>query len=288
MRTKAECFACFLNQVLSAVKRVSIDEETKISIIKKTSEILPSLSQMDSPALNTYYVLKKCYEILGVKDPYYDEKKYYNKIALSLYSKLKNIVENSQDPIYTGIKIAIAGNIIDLGILDLSKINIEEYINEFLKKPLALDHYKYFRIELEKSKKIVYLLDNAGEIVFDRIFIEELRKMNKEVIGVVSEGPIINDALIEDAEEVGLTEICKVISSGTDIVGKIPDIGSQEFKNAFYNADLIIAKGQGNYENLNETKFNIFFLLKAKCPIIGESLNIPFGESALAYNLLLK
>ncbi|MGB9857513.1 MAG: damage-control phosphatase ARMT1 family protein [Dictyoglomaceae bacterium] len=286
MRTKPECFSCFLNQVLSAGKRVTKDEEVLINAIKKASEILPYLSINDSPAYNTYLVLKRGYEILGNKDPYYEEKRKYNKLALSLYPTLKNIVKNSKDPLHTAVKIAIAGNIIDLGIVDLSKINIEEYIKMVLETPLPLEHYEYFKREVEKAKNIVYLLDNAGEIVFDKILIEELD--GKRITAIVSEGPIINDAMMEDAIEVGLTQVCNVITSGSDTVGKIPELGSEEFKSALYNADVIIAKGQGNYENLDEKGLNIFFLLKAKCEIIAKSLGINFGDSALAYGPILR
>lgn len=286
MRTKVECFPCFLNQVISAARRVSDEEKKKVFAIKEVAKVLPTLSLEDSPAYNTYLVLKKTYEVLENPDPYYEEKRKYNKLALNLYPTLKELVKNSKDPLHTAIKIAISGNIIDLGILDISKINFKEYIKEILESPLDLDHYEYFKREFDRAKNIVYLLDNAGEIVFDKVLIEELREKN--VISVVNEGPIINDALMEDAKEISLDKVCKVISSGTGIVGKIPEKGSEEFKKAFYNADLIIAKGQGNYENLNEKDLNIFFLLKAKCEIIAKSLGINFGNLALAYSPLLK
>lgn len=285
MKTKVECFPCFLNQVISAVKRVYNDEDKKIFVVKESAKILPKLSYEDSPAYNTYLVLKRAYEILGNSDPYYQEKRKYNKIALSLYPILKEIVKNSYDSLYTATKIAISGNIIDLGILDISNLNLKEYIKEVLEIPLALDHFEYLKEEIKKAKNIVYLLDNAGEIVFDKVFIEELK--DKNVFGIVNSYPIINDALMEDALEIGLNEVCKVIESGTQIVGKIPEFGSIEFKEVFYKADLIIAKGQGNYENLNERNLNIFFLLKAKCEIIAKSFGVNYGDLILAYGPIL-
>ncbi|MCX7845713.1 MAG: ARMT1-like domain-containing protein [Dictyoglomaceae bacterium] len=285
MKTRVECFPCFLNQVISATKRVWDNEERKIFVIKESAKILPELSFEDSPAYNTYLVLKRAYEILGNSDPYYQEKRKYNKIALSLYPILKEFVKNSEDPLYTATKIAISGNIIDLGILDISSLNLKDYIKEVLRIPLALDHFEYFKEEIKKAKNIVYLLDNAGEIVFDKVFIEELK--DKNVFGVVNTYPIINDALMEDALEINLNEVCKLIESGTQIVGKIPELGSEEFKKIFYMADLIIAKGQGNYENLNERNLNIFFLLKAKCEIIAKSFGVNYGDLILAYGPVL-
>ncbi|MEN2983416.1 MAG: ARMT1-like domain-containing protein [Dictyoglomaceae bacterium] len=286
MRTRVECFPCFLNQVISATKRILDDEEKKIFVVKESAKVLPELFYENSPAYNTYLVLKRAYEILGNPDPYYEEKRKYNKIALNLYPILKEIVKNSRDPLYTAIKIAISGNIIDLGILDISKLNLKDYIREVLDIPLALDHFEYFKEEIKKAENIVYLLDNAGEIVFDKIFIEELK--DKKIFGVVNTYPIINDALMEDALEIKLNEVCKIIESGTQIVGKIPELGSSEFKEIFNNADLIIAKGQGNYENLNDRDLNIFFLLKAKCEIIAKSFGVKYGDLILAYGPALK
>lgn len=286
MKTKVECFPCFLNQVISAAKRVCVEEEKKIFVIKEIAKILPELSSEDSPAYNTYLVLKRAYEILGNSDPYYQEKRRYNKIALSLYPILKEIVKSSNNPLYTATKIAISGNIIDLGILDISKLDLGDYIKEILDFPLSLDHFKYLEEEIEKAKNIVYLLDNAGEIVFDKVFIEELK--DKNVFGVVNTYPIINDALMEDAEEIGLNNVCEIIDSGTQIVGKIPELGSEEFKDIFSKGDLIIAKGQGNYENLNERDLNIFFLLKAKCEIIAKSFGVNYGDLILAYGPILR
>ncbi len=282
MWTKLDCYPCFLKQALSALKRSNLSEEKKIEMIRKTAEYISTLSPTESPAYNTYLTFKKIYEMADLKDPYYEEKKHYNNLALKLYDTLKNIVETYEDPLYTAIKVAIAGNIIDLGILDISKLNLREYIKDIINTPLAIDHYHYFKQELEETDEILYLLDNAGEIVFDRILIEELSK-TKNIISVVNEYPIINDAILEDAIEVGLNKYSKVITTGSGSVGKPPELGSKEYQDIFYNSKLIISKGQANYEGLEGRGYNIFFLLKAKCEIVAKNLGVNEGDSVFLY-----
>ncbi|HOL39879.1 MAG TPA: ARMT1-like domain-containing protein [Dictyoglomaceae bacterium] len=286
MNTKLECFPCFLKQAISALKRINLPEERKMDIMKDISQYISTFNTEESPAYNTYLTFKKIYELANVEDPYYEEKKSYNTIALSFYKVLKNIVESSNNPLYTAIKVAIAGNIIDLGILDISKLDLRDYISKIIEMPLKIDHYYYFKNELQKTDNILYLLDNAGEIVFDKILIEELSK-EKEVTAVVNEYPIINDALMEDAIEVGLNKSCKLISSGSGTVGKIPEFGSKEFQELFYNSKLIISKGQANYENLEGRGYNIFFLLKAKCELVAQNLEVNFGDLVFLYEKVI-
>ncbi|ACK41893.1 MULTISPECIES: damage-control phosphatase ARMT1 family protein [Dictyoglomus] len=282
MKTRWECYTCFFRQAESALKRINIPNEKKIEIIKEIAKDLEKLSPEDTPSYNTYFIFKKIYELSGVEDPYFEEKKYYNQQGLKLYEALRNIVLSSEDPLYTAIKVAIAGNVIDLGILNISKLNLGEYIKEIINIPLAIDHYFYFKNELSKTNEILYLLDNAGEIVFDKILIEELSK-EKEVIAVVNENPVINDALMEDAIEVGLNKCAKIITTGSGSVGKPPELGGEEYQKTFNSAKLIISKGQANYESLEGRGYNIFFLLKAKCEVVAENLGVKEGDLVFLY-----
>ncbi len=282
MKTRWECYTCFFRQAESALKRINISNEKKIEIIREIAKELENLSPEDTPSYNTYFIFKKIYELSGVKDPYFEEKKYYNQQGLKLYEALKNIVLSSEDPLYTAIKVAVAGNVIDLGILNISKLNLGEYIKEIINTPFAIDHYFYFKNELSKTDEILYLLDNAGEIVFDKILIEELSK-EKKVIVVVNEHPVINDALMEDAIEVGLNKYAQVITTGSGSVGKPPELGGEEYQKIFNNAKLIISKGQANYESLEGRGHNIFFLLKAKCEVVATNLGVKEGDLVFLY-----
>ena len=182
-------------------------------------------------------------------------------------------------PLLMAIKIAIAGNVIDFGVNEVrNKINIEKELKNTLKQDFAFFDYDKLKNSLEETEEVLYLGDNTGEIAFDRILIEELQK---KVIYVVREKPIINDVTIEDALFCGIDKIAKVISSGCDALGTILRYCSKEFLNYYTKTKLIISKGQGNYETLSEEKKPIFFLLKAKCPIIARDLGCGVGDIIL-------
>lgn len=282
MKSDISCIPCYFNQVLSTVKRVTNDMDLQLKAFKKAMEVVSKLSLETSPAENTYYILKAINKTLGDPDPYKREKKKYNRIAMKLYPKLRKFVNSADDPLYTAIKVAVAGNIVDLGIL--KSFNIFETLNKILKDGFTKDDYVIFKEHLRNPKSILYLLDNAGEIVFDKILIEELAKKHK-VVAVVNKGPILNDAVLEDALAVGLDKITKIITTGTDTVGKmLKENCSSEFRQNFMSADLIIAKGHANYEVLENTNYNIFFLLQAKCDVVAKSLGLECGDAVLLHN----
>ena len=185
----------------------------------------------------------------------------------------------SKDPLETAVRLAIAGNIIDCGANgNLAEIaiteGIEHALTDALKGPLAeLD------MALNQADEILYLADNAGEIFFDRLLIE-LMPLEKVTVAVRG-SPIINDATITDAEEAGLTDLVTVIDNGSDGPGTILEDCSEDFRARFDQADLIVAKGQGNYETLSDADKDIFFVLKAKCPVIAKHLGCDVGSLVL-------
>lgn len=281
MKSGIECIPCFFRQLLSTSRKVTDDEELQLAAFRKAAEVISKLSMVKNPAENTYGMLKAANEALGCRDPFKEEKKKYNRISMEMYPGLSNTVRDSGDPLHTALKVAVAGNIIDLGIM--KSFNIKETLERVLKEGFAVDHYDLFRKELEGVKHLVYLLDNAGEIVFDRVLIEELKK-HCNVTAVVNEGPIINDATLEDAVETGLDKVVRVITTGTDSIGKPPDTGSEEYRKVFHSADMIIAKGHANYETMNETDYSIFFLLQAKCDLVAGSLGVECGKAVFLKN----
>ncbi len=186
-------------------------------------------------------------------------------------------VESSDDRLLTAVKIAIAGNVIDLG--PGHEIYLEEEVEEVLSKELSIDHYDEFKANLEKSETIFYLGDNAGEIVFDKILLREMQ--NKEIFYFVKGAPKINDAMAIDAKKAGIDEYAKVDVVGDGRPGTGPERDSPEFIERMKKADMVISKGMGNYEALSEISANIFFLLKAKCPVIAEDLGVEVGNIIL-------
>ncbi len=266
-----DCFPCFLKQVTIALSQVEADESLKVMILKETLQEIQRADVSKTPAHTTTFIHRRVRELLGY-DPFKEIKQRYNLSALRLYPRLKSMVEESKDPLWTAVRLAIAGNAIDFGIY--TEIDVEAEIERALKGEIAVDDYRDFRDALDGTAELLYLVDNAGEIVFDRILIETLSRMGKEVTAVVKGGPVINDSTAEDAAETGLQEICKVVDNGSDAVGIILEWCPEGFRELFYSAPLIISKGQGNFETLMDVDRKIYFLFQAKCRVVADFLGV--------------
>ena len=280
MKVHLDCIPCFLRQALEAVKMSTNNDAIREKALR---EVVTYLSQVkwttDIPRIGTevHRIVKR---VTGNSDPYKRLKNKYNKLAAQLYPKLEFMVKNSSDPLFTALKIAIAGNAIDFG--PKAEINLEKEVKNALTNELAINHIESFRHELKPETDLLYLADNSGETFFDRILLEELTKFKTRIVYVVKGGPILNDATIDDAKIAQIDKIADVISTGTDCAGIIFDECSEEFIEAFKKSSIVISKGQGNYESLNEVKDKkIFFLLKVKCPIVGKKIGARVGSIVL-------
>ena len=288
MRTYLDCIPCFYRQALDAVRIAGVDEIKQKQIVDKISQLIPDFPLEASPPEMGREIYALVGKISGVKDPFKEIKKNSNKFALKLYPELKKEIENSEDRLLAAAKLSIIGNIIDYGAKN--SLNVAEEIDYLFKGNFIINNknnsttfkYNQFKESLNKVNNIIYLADNAGEVVFDRLLIEELaEELGKEVIYVVRGKPIINDALIEDALFCGINKVAKVTSSGSDAPGTILKYCSPEFMKLYQDAELIISKGQGNYEALSEENKLIIFLFKAKCPVIAEDVGCNVGDMIL-------
>jgi hypothetical protein len=223
-------------------------------------------------------------EITGDPDPFKEEKERSNAMALALLGHARSLISTSEDRLTAGFKVAMAGNLMDFGVY---RENIpQEELRSALEDVPVIDHTEDARGLLEEPKDILYLLDNAGEIVFDRLLMEVLRDMGHRMTAAVKSGPIVNDATRKDTAEAGIHEVARVIETGNNFVGVVPEVSSGEFLEAFEGADMIIAKGQGNYETLNDYREKpILFLLKAKCSSVAGDLGVPQKSSVVLLNL---
>ena len=288
MKTYLECIPCFFTQALDASVLAGVGIKKQKEIIDEVSKLIPELSLTDSPPKMIRIIHQLVRRMLNVKDPYKKLKKNSNLMALKMYSKLKNRIEDSEDSLLSAAQLSIIGNIIDYGAKNY--FNVEEEINKFFQGDLSVNYehnphvfkYELFKDALKKVEHIVFLADNAGEVLFDRLLIEELvERHNKKVTYVVKDQPIINDALLEDAIFCGIDKYAKIISNGTDAPGTLLKYCSEEFLRLYKDAKLIISKGQGNYESLSEENKPIFFLFKAKCPLISRNVGCDIGELVL-------
>lgn len=276
MRVAADCFPCFLQQIVKT-GRVSLAAEPEIMrAIREFSAAVGRISPNATPAEVGGIAYRILSQVTGVADPYADVKRESIREALVFYPGVKEWVAKSENKLLTAVKVAIAGNIIDHGLA--SDVDMMARVQELVDRDLAVNHMAEFERRLADSRSVVYLADNAGETVFDRVLIEQLFK---PVTYAVRESPIINDATLEDAVLSGLNAICRLVTTGCATPGTIPALSSEEFQRTLRNADLIISKGQGNYEGLSDERLPVFFLLIAKCEAVARDLRVDPGSLVL-------
>ncbi len=281
MRTYFDCIPCFVRQVLDSVRMTTDDEQIQEKVLREALYLGSKMDLSQSPPAMAQKIHRFIREITGVKDPYLEVKNRFNKLGLQMYPELKQQVETSADPLETAVRLAIAGNIIDFGVNSvIEQSQVEKAIAESLTEPLDMEAMEEFRDATSQAEDILYLGDNAGEIVFDRLLIEQLPY--EKITFAVKGGPILNDATIEDAQIVGLTDIVNVIDNGSDAPGTILESCSEVFRRRFDKSDLIIAKGQGNFETLCDVDKNLIFMLKPKCVVLARHLGCEIGSLVLA------
>ncbi|OYT16927.1 MAG: hypothetical protein B7C24_05210 [Bacteroidetes bacterium 4572_77] len=273
MKNYLDCIPCFMQQALRAGRLATSDEQKLKEILEKTGDMVKNISMQATPAETGMMVYQIVREVSGINDPYKEIKQQHLKETKSIYPELEQIVENSDDKLLTAVKIAIAGNIIDLGVN--RDFDIVSDVKSIMEQDFAISDYSAFKKQLEKTKEILYIGDNVGESVFDKILIKELKKPVKYAVRSI---PIINDVTMEDAIASGLDEVAELIDSGCKSPGIILNHSTDEFLEIFKSADLVISKGQGNFEGLSDCNRQVFFLLKTKCPIISNHIGVEDGS----------
>lgn len=283
MKVYYECAPCFLRQAKEALDLATDDQSLKMEIMEELVGVV--YSDFNKEAVSNV-VGTKIHRIIkdktGNEDPYLLEKRKGNEIALKFLPKIKEILKD-KNGLENYIKAAIVGNLIDFGALGVG-FDIENGIIESMEKEIALNQVQELENELQSAKNVLYLADNNGEIVFDKLLIEKLKEYDVEVIVAFKEKPILNDACMEDAVQIGLDNIASLVSTGTDSIGILYADMSDEFKQIFKNADLVISKGLGNYEGLTAMELGnkpVFCLLNAKCNPIAKDIGVDLGDNVV-------
>lgn len=291
MKTYIECLPCFFRQAIDACKKAELSEKETKKIIVKAAKAIRKISMDVPPPAVAYEINSLVNKASGKKDFYEEEKKKSNDAVLSIYLKCMKKIEKSKDPLLAAVELAIAGNIIDFGIMN--KIDIDKEVSKIInseEKMLKHADKKYFAYTqfakcVEKSAAILFLGDNAGEIVFDKMLIETIKKKypRKRVIYAVKSKPILNDSLKEDAVYCGLDSYAEIITSGSVIPGTIAERCSKQFTEYLSQAGMVISKGQGNFESFISDK-PVFYLFMAKCPVVANEIGCALGTINLYYN----
>jgi len=276
MKTYFDCVPCFIRQTVEAAKIATSDEKLQEKILRGVLRAVSKMNLSKSPPVMMQYLYRLIRENSGNQDPYKKLKDSFNKLALDIYPDLSDRIKKASDPFEAAVRFAIAGNIIDSGAVhNLNKSYIIETIEQAILQKLS-GNIEKLRIAINSANKILYLGDNTGEIVFDKLLIEQLPV--EKVTFVVRGYPVINDVTMIDAKVTGMTDLVNVIDNGSDAPGTILEDCSKEFLRHFSDADLIIAKGQGNYETLSNVDKIIFFIFKAKCPVISRNIGCEIGS----------
>ena len=280
MKIFLDCIPCFVHQALDAARMATNDEQIHERVLREVLVLAKDLDMSQSPPVMGQKIHRLIRELTDVEDPYRCIKQRFNNAALRLYPRMRECIIQSRDMVGTAIRLAIAGNIIDFGVNDrLHEHELEKTIADCLAANIPGVQLESFRRAVNEAEEILYIADNVGEIIFDRLLIEQLPI--EKVTAVVKGSPVINDATIEDAVLAGLPKIVEVIDNGSDAPGTILETCSQSFRDRFEDADMVIAKGQGNYETLSDVDKDIFFIVKAKCPVIARDLGCEVGQMIL-------
>lgn len=277
MDINLECIYCTIKKADFLFSQYETSEDKKLEFMKEVFKIISMFEKEDtSPYLNAQ-IMRVLNSELNLGDIYLEIKKEYNDLLMSMEDEILNYIYKSEDKLLTALKYAMIGNFIDFGAMDKVDINeLKKLIKNASEQIIDSNEYDNFKEELKNAKQIVYIVDNAGEIVFDKIFIKLIKEMYQNlIIDVIVRGkPVHNDATIIDAEEIGLCNMVNVIENGTDIPGTQLNEINKNTLEVIDNADLIISKGQGNFETLFGCNKNIYYIFLCKCDLFTKRFNI--------------
>ena len=276
-RLHPECISCMTKVHLEKCPKEA-DDDKKVEYMQRVLKVLAEAPERFGAPVIVRTIQQIQDEMFGMKQNYSEIKKHYNQVMMNHEEQVKRKLTQSDDSVKTGIQYAMIGNYIDFG----ARINVnEEQLTELLNDSdrFVIDEKQYgeFVEDLSNARKLVYLTDNCGEIVMDKLLIGEIKKKypDLEVTVLVRGAEVLNDATMEDAIQVGLAEMAKVIPNGSDIAGTWLEEISEEAKAVLKEADVIISKGQGNFETLRKCGMNIYYIFLCKCDLFANTFNVP-------------
>lgn len=277
MRVAPDCFPCLLRQAINTARSSGVQEAQLLALLR---EVIVYAAQADlslTPARFAEPAYAMVARLTGVTDPYAAMKQETNALALRLLPKLRDRITQTRDPLTLALQAAAAGNVIDAGVDHHA--DLRERLNQLLQLSFTINDLPVFRKLLKRGSRLLYLADNAGEIVLDVLAVERIQRLGVHVTVAVKSGPIINDATMEDARVAGLPRICDVIETGAASIGLDMQRVTPDFRAAYQAADAVIGKGHGHLETLfRDPHPGLFFLLKVKCPVVAKALHCKIGD----------
>lgn len=272
MKTYLDCYSCFLRQALDAARMAGASEQEQVGLVRRVLSMLLTVETDRTPPEIGGAIHAVVREVTRCDDPYQEVKNACTREALDLHALMEKRVAESPYPLDTALRVSIAGNIIDFG--PGSQYDLMSTLERVLKQPFATDDAASLEDELRTADHVLMLADNAGETVFDRPLIEAIEQ---PVFYAVKAGPVLNDATVDDARSAGIDQIAAIVSTGSRMPGTILRDCSDEFRSLFTKSEIVLAKGQANYETLSDVGSRVYFLLQVKCPVIARDLRVPVG-----------
>jgi len=270
MNIYPDCIPCSINNYLRLTKTGIIPDDLKEPVLRKLLKFFSEVDYDQSPPALGQRMHRLLREFSKNPDPYREIKIKYNRMMMEKYDDFQKIVDDSSDPFNTAVRLAIAGNVIDFG--SHHQLDVMDTINRVLQTELAVDDSDQLKRDIQSAATVLYIGDNAGEIVLDRLLLETMNHSN--VYFAVRGAPVINDATEEDASMAGLDRYAEIITTGDDAPGVLWETSSAKFKKIYDVADVIISKGQGNLEGLIDICRNTYFLLTVKCNLVSKHLGV--------------
>ncbi len=277
MNIKADCLVCLYNQALKTTKLLGLDDEKSAKILFEVAKILPNYSLDYTPpaiAKDTYSLIEK---LTNNNDPLKKAK----KLAIKEAKKFKPLLYKKADNLLSALKIAVAGNVIDFGAQN--QIPLEEILENIFNTPFKIDYFNQLQERLKTAKKVVIIGDNCGENIFDVILADVLKSLyDIELFYFVRGKPIINDVTIIEANDSDMPKFATIIDTGVPTPGYDLKYANKESLEIFYNADVVISKGMGNFESLYEiTDKEVFYLFVVKCNVVAQTINCNIKDLVL-------
>lgn len=287
MKLYLDCMPCLLSQACNLAQKYLEDEDKQHLIVKRVLEEMSKSGPDSCAPLVAQKIHRIVREITGNSDPYRDIKSFFNHKMLGLENKFRNVIYNAEQPMVAALKLAAAGNIIDFGARsNLDYDEVFKIFNETMEKEFSTEVFNQLKDDISQAGTLLYLGDNAGEIVCDKLFIEVIKHAYPElkIYFATRGGPVINDITEQDAVDVGIGEYATVINNGTDIPGTVLAACSDEFLRIFDQAQVIISKGQGNFESLvDEPRKKIYFIFLCKCHLFEKKLTLKKHDLVFQY-----
>lgn len=276
-RLRSECMSCVMDKYMKEIPQ-DAKEKDRIEYLRKIFQIVADAKMDESAPVIVERINKLQKEMFGMENPYGPVKVHFNEVMMGYEEKVRKCLMESEDPLKLAIQYSMVGNYIDFGAMqNVDENYLDNLLNNAKNNPMDEEQYEKLRSDLNNAKTMVFLTDNCGEVVMDKLLLETIQRLHEKLdITVIVRGePVLNDATMEDAIQIGLTDMVRVIGNGTGIAGTCLGRLSEEAENKIDQADVILAKGQGNFESLRKCGKNIYYIFLCKCLMFAREFRVP-------------